>query len=686
MKTKIAVLIILLSVIIINAQDGAEYCSSGKVRNEKRLNKILQTAYPGDSKIDALYYKLNLRFTTNPNYLDGTVTVKAKVLESTNNFFLDLSAGMTVNSVVKDGISLTYTMFTSSNQLKIFLDRTYNAYEEFTVEIQYEGVPGSNPDSFESFGYSDQYRNNGVPVIWSLSQPYGAREWWPSKDTPADKVDSSDVWLTVQSDFIAVSNGKLVETITNDNGTKTFKWKNSHPIANYLISVAITNYSIYEKSYEYSPGNFMPVIHYIYPEYLNQIKTNLDKTNEMIRIFSEMFGDYPYLNEKYAHAQFGWGGGMEHQTATSMGWGAFSESTIAHELAHQWFGDKITCKTWDHIWLNEGFATYLDKLYHEAKYGTETFKTQMNDVFASAYQAQGTIHVKDLSNVGSIFNYARTYAKGAVVLHMLRGIVGNEIFFELMNQYSNDSRYAYGVAVTEDFKGITEQISGIDLDYFFNEWIYGENFPRYRLGWNSTPIGNGKHTFKLRINQEVNSSPQFFTMPIKVKLWTLNGDTTVTYFNNAKEQVFETEMNGVVTKFEFDPDNWILKQVLSTTEIDNDDLITPTSFELYQNYPNPFNPDTNITYKLQAASYVTLKVYNILGKEVTTLANEFQQPGKYNVEFNVETFHQPRQGGGLTGGTSLPSGIYFYTLRVWDSSPDKSGSEFQKTKKMLLLK
>ncbi|MEW6196886.1 MAG: M1 family aminopeptidase [Bacteroidota bacterium] len=677
MKTKAAILI-LLSVIIINAQDGAKYCSSGKVKNEKRLNKILQTAYPGDSKIDALYYKLDLSFTTNPNYLNGIVTVKAQVLESTNNFFLDLSAGMTVNSVVKDGTALTYTIFTSSNQLKIFLDRTYNAGEEFSTEIQYEGIPGSNPDSFESFGYSDQYRNNGVPVIWSLSQPYGAREWWPSKDTPADKVDSSDVWLTVQSDFVAVSNGRLVETIANDNGTKTFKWKNSHPIANYLISVAITNYSIYEKSYEYEPGLFMPVVHYVYPEYLNQVKAKLDLTNEMIRIYSEMFGDYPYLNEKYAHAQFGWGGGMEHQTATSMGWGALnSESTIAHELAHQWFGDKITCKTWDHIWLNEGFATYLDKLYHEAKYGSETFKILMSDVFADASIAQGTIHVKDLSSVGSIFNYVRTYAKGAAVLHMLRGIVGNEKFFLLMNQYANDIRYAYGVAVTEDFEGVAEQISGIDLDYFFDEWIYGENFPRYQLGWNSTPKGNGKHTFKLRINQETNSSPQFFTMPIKVKLWTLSGDTTVTYFNNAQEQVFETEMNGAVTKMEFDPDNWILKQIVSITKIDNDDLVTPTSFELYQNYPNPFNPSTTIAYTISTppisfpllrggteGGVASLKVYNILGKEIATLVNEPKTPGSYRVSFDADKY-------------GLPSGVYLYKLKV---------GSYSLTKKMVFSK
>lgn len=664
MKAKIFIFLF-LTTIYLNAQDGGEICSSGKIRNEKRLNKILQTAYPGDSKIDALYYKLDLRITTNPNYLSGTAFVKVKTLEQLNNFYLDLSSGMIVNYVVRDGVYLTYDLFPGSNHLNIYLDKTFIAGEELTVEINYEGVPGSNPDSFDGFGFTDQFRSSGVPVIWSLSQPYGAREWWPSKDTPADKVDSSDVWLTVDPNFVAVSNGKLIDVTTNKNGTKTYMWKNSHPIANYLISIAITDYSIYEKYFEYEPGKFLPIVHYVYPEYINQVKTSLDKTNDMMMIFSEMFGEYPYINEKYAHAQFGWGGGMEHQTATSMGWGALnSESTIAHELAHQWFGDKITCKTWNHIWLNEGFATYCDKLYHEAKYGTQIFKEQMNNVFANAMDAEGSVYVRDITNVNSIFNYQRSYAKGAAVLHMLRGVVGDDNFFDLMKEYANDSRYAYGVAVTEDFKNVAEQISGHELDYFFSEWIYGENYPLYRLGWNSTPIGNGKYLFKLRIKQEVNTNPQFFTMPIKVKLWTLFGDTTVTYFNNAQEQVFETEMDNAVTSFEFDPDNLILKQVLSITEVGDDDLITPTSFELYQNYPNPFNPSTVIGYQLSEAGFVTLKVFDLLGNEIADLENGYKQAGKFNVEFRTQNLE-------------LPSGIYFYKLRV---------GSYSQTKKMMLLK
>lgn len=666
--------LLFLTALTLSAQDGAQYCSQGKTKAFERLSKLSHTAYPGDGTIDALYYKLDLKFTTNPEYLYGTVAVKAKALAETNNFFLDLSNVLTVQSVKQNNSSLTFSH--NDDQLKIFLNKTFFAGEEFSVEIRYQGIPGNNPSSFESFGFTDGSRS--TPVIWSLSEPYGARDWWPGKDTPADKVDSSDVWLTADKKFVSVSNGTLIEEKENGDGTKTYKWKNRYPIANYLISVAVTDYSIYTRYCEYEPGKFLLLKHYVYPENLETVKSNLDLTNDMIKIFSGMFGTYPFVKEKYGHAQFPWGGGMEHQTITSMGLGAFTESTIAHELAHQWFGDKITCKTWEHIWLNEGFATYLDQLYHEAKYGKERFKHEMRRVLPFAMLAKESIYVQDISSVGSIFNYYRSYAKGATVLHMLRGITGDEKFFQLMKEYANDSRYAYGVAVTEDFQGVAEQVAGTDLDYFFSEWIYGENYPKYNLGWNSTPLANGKHLFRFRIRQEVNTNPRFFTMPVKVKLTTNSGDTTITYFNNTQEQVFETELNSAVTKMEFDPDNWILKQVLSVTEVDNEKSL-PVAFELSQNYPNPFNPETTIEYTipnvetLHAASlqFVTLKIYDLLGREIATLVNGYQQPGRYKTKFDAQNY-------------LLTSGVYFYKLSI--SSSASSGLSFVETKKMLLTK
>ncbi|MEW6509140.1 MAG: M1 family aminopeptidase [Bacteroidota bacterium] len=200
---------------------------------------------------------------------------------------------------------------------------------------------------------------------------------------------------------------------------------------------------------------------YVYPESFASQKVNLDKTNDMIRIFSEMYGPYPYSKEKCGHAQCGFGGGMEHQTISSMG--GFSESLAAHELAHQWFGNKVTCKDWQNIRLNEGFATYSDKLYHQKKYGDAAFNNQMNSVMTSSKTANGTIYVQNINSVGEIFNSARSYNKGAAVLHMLRGIIGNEKIFQVLGEYLIEPGLSYNVATTEDFQRVAERVSGQNL-------------------------------------------------------------------------------------------------------------------------------------------------------------------------------------------------------------------------------
>jgi len=666
MKKLLTVMIFLAITNWLPAQDdGSQYCSEGKIEAFNKLSKLGKVAYPGDDNIDVTYYKLNLTVGVNPSSLSGIVTITAKSkLSGLYSIFLDLKNSLAVSSVTVKGTSVKFTQ-TSDHRLNITLDRYYVYEEEFSLEIKYAGVPvaGSGMISNGSFQFYDS--NAKKDIIATLSQPYGARDWWPSKDTPADKVDSSDVWITCSSNFVGVSNGKLVETLTNANNTKTYKWHNSYPIANYLISIAVTNYQTINDQFEYSPGKFFPIVHYVYPEKNDATrKAAVAKTINIMKIYSEKFGDYPFLKEKYGHAEFAWGGGMEHQTVTSMGTGAMnSENTIAHELGHQWFGDKVTCKDWQNIWLNEGFASYTECVYREGAYGISDFNSYVNNFMNQAKTARGSIYVQDISSESEIFNGARSYKKGAVVLHMLRGVVGNDKFFQILKEYNAEPGIAYNVATTEDFQRIAERVYGKSLEYFFEQWIYGENYPKYTVGWSAKQASGDIFDLTFRLRQNMNTEPHFFTMPVQIKITTNKSTIFTTVYNDQQDQSWVIPISGQPLTVTMDPENWLLKDIVGYTLITDDETV-PARFTLSQNYPNPFNPETTISYSIPKTEFVTLKVYDLLGRETMTLVNRIQQAGTHNCKLRIEN-------------NELTSGTYFYTLKA---------GEFSETKKMIILK
>ena len=347
-------------------------------------------------------------------------------------------------------------------------------------------------------------------------------------------------------------------------------------------------------------------------------------------------------------------GGMEHQTITSIGF--FSEEILVHELAHQWFGDKITCRDWQHIWLNEGFATYGECLYKEAVYGKNIYDQYIALKMDDAKKAIGSIFVQNPQSINEIFNPYRSYAKGSVVLHMLRGILGDSLFFKAIKAYATDSTLSYKTATTAEFKSIVERVSNSSLNYFFDEWIYGENYPQYSISWNYSEQENNNYNVSISISQLPNTTPVFFIMPVQIKITTLSGDTTFTVLNNQMQQTFQFLVKGQPTTLIFDPDNKILKSK------NGDGIKEFVRYFLAQNYPNPFNPGTTIEYEILNFVNVSLKVYNILGREVKTLVNEKQKPGKYKIFFNSD---------------NLASGVYFYVI--------KAGS-FQAAKRMIMVR
>ncbi len=681
----ISVLIALSIALIINTAHSQEskdflrqqFESKESLRSEQ-LARISSVLTPGQEGFDVSYYKLDLNLKVATPNLIGAVTMLAKSLVSNlSSVTLDLMSTMRVDSVFVGGNRSTgIVQLASSSFFTIPLDRAYTTGEYFTVKVYYHGVPGSS--GFGSFAFSTYSTASGSakPWIWSLSEPYGAKDWWPCKDHPGDKADSVDVWVTCDSQFKVGSEGKLIAVVDNGNGTKTHKWQHRYPIATYLVSIAVSDFSEVSGWFKYSSSDSMQVLDYALPTTaaqgtpnINSATASMGVTLSMLQIYSDLFGLYPFIREKYGHSQFGWGGGMEHQTMTSVG--SFDESLIAHEMAHQWFGDMITMRTWPHIWLNEGFATYCVALYRERNYGASAYKDEVqNHIFPGIVSTSGgSVYVKDTSTVGQVFNTILVYRKGGAVLHMLRHVLGDSDFFKAIKAYATDKRFMYATASTEDLQSVCEVVSAKSLGYFFNEWIYGESVPTYLYQWGATQNGP-PYTVRVSLSQTTGTStPAFFQMPIDFRFTGTVLDTTIVVTNNSANQVFVFSLPKLPTSFQLDPNNWIVKSSSgSTVNVDRISEI-PQAYALLQNYPNPFNPTTVIPFDLPKASQVRLEIYNGLGELVNTVVkDQAYEAGHHSIVFNSLS----------TNGVNLPSGVYYCRLMI-------SGTPVQ-TMKMILLR
>jgi aminopeptidase N len=635
MKKILIVFNLLLFNFLSNAQDAVSECASGKISalTKRNQNAKIQATQASDNNIDVTYYKLNLNVTYTPKNIKGEVTINAKSkVVSLDQVTIDLQNALTTDSVKIGNRKLTFLH--QSNQIVIKLDKIYSENQLVSLLIYYHGIPGSS--GFDSFVFGTHNAQKDL-AIWSLSEPYGSPDWFPCKNSVDDKADSSDVWITGDKYFTSVSNGILEKTIDNSDGTRTFQWKNRYPIAQYLISIAMSNYTLYQNQFTFEGQNSMPITHYIYPESLTSTnKLALDKTTFMLDLFSKKFGLYPFIKEKYGHAQFGWGGGMEHQTCTSLTIPASGfETLIAHELTHQWFGDKITCKNWENIWLNEGFASYGECVYSEAVGGKTAYDAYIKAFMTSAKTAKGTIYVQDVSNINEIFSSSRTYRKGASVLHMLRGIVGDDKFFKILQTYTA-SKSAYGNAKTEDFQVVAEQVYGQKLDYFFKQWIFGENYPKYKFQWSSQPLADGTFKVKADISQTINTNPNFFTMPIQLSVPLGLGDTTITVFNDKQSQTFEFVLKTKPSIINFDPNNLILKDLETIAILANEP-------QIFDNFglsiaPNPSSEEIDVSFRLAKSSTVKISIIDFSGKEILSQPEEKLSIGNYSRNLKISQF------------------------------------------------
>lgn len=526
--------------------DIAQELASAKAALFARAWERATDPTPNQGNYDATYYHLDLEIDPVTETLSGTVRMDAEVLSGPlGTADLDLYDNLVVDSVSCGGATVGFSH--ADDLLTITLDRSYAAGEAFVVEITYHGTPSASAGAFDFDTYG------GDPMIWSLSEPFGARTWWPCKDYPLDKADSVDIWITVPENLIVASNGTLRGTIDNGS-TMTYRWHEGYPIATYLVSVAIHPYTVFSDYYHYSPDDSMEIRYFVFPAHYDAVQENYGKVPDMITLYASLFGEYPFVEEKYGHAEFTWGGGMEHQTITSLG--GYGEYLICHELAHMWWGDMITCDTFNHIWLNEGFAVYSEALWSEHTYGWETYQQDME---YAKYYGSGTIYVPDLSDWGRIFDVDLTYNKASWVPHMLRGIVGDSTFFEVLRTYYG-SPYQYGSATTEEFRDLCEQVTGRDFDRFFHEWIYEEGFPFYSYSWTHQPVRAG---YEIDLTIEQLQTNVIFEMPIEVAVTTAAGETTLVVEDSLAVQQFTLFVEDEPVAVDLDKDEWILRMISS---------------------------------------------------------------------------------------------------------------------------
>ncbi len=503
---------------------------------------------------DVLFYDVNIRVNDTNEVLYGVVKFVAEAAEDGVNVIqVDYYYNMSIDSIVAPSGNLSYTR--SGNVVTVTLDQIYNTGEQFEFEFYYYGHPTEG--GFQAFSFDWRL---GKRAISSLSEPYFARTWWPCKDRMDDKPDSMNIAITVDTSLYCASNGTLDSTVQFGANAQTFYYRVRYPITTYLFSVAISNYTVWNDEWVYNDGlDTMLLVHAVYPDRYVYSLSRYGLTPQILTILSDAFGMYPYPDEKYGHANFEWGGGMEHQTITSMSGGSFGFSTpvVVHEAAHQWWGDMITCDSWGHIWLNEGWASYAEAIYEEGLGGWPAYHDYMGQM---RFTNGGSIYIADTTNVWNIFG-SIVYDKGAWVVHMLRGVLGDELFFQGVEAYYN-SEYRYKSATTEQFRDIFENVSGVELDWFFEEWIYGTYYPKYSYSYWQEPSEDSGFDIYLYVRQYQTSQPLVFTMPVDLSFNYLGGtNDTMTVEINQREQLIKLNVSPEVLSIDFDPNEWVLRTV-----------------------------------------------------------------------------------------------------------------------------
>ncbi|MDD5361198.1 MAG: M1 family aminopeptidase [Ignavibacteria bacterium] len=614
---------------------------------------------------DVVNYKLyidirNCFYSPYPYSFAGNVTIKFIADSVINSMKIDANSGaIVIDSVRQSGVGFTH----NQNIVNISLDRTYNPGDTGQVIIFYR----HNNIANYFFYVNTSYFPDGV---YTDTEPEGSRYWFPCWDKPSDKA-FWDFTAKVPANVRLASNGLLADSAVSGDSIY-YHWVSRDPMCTYLMHFTSKVDFRIDKKYWHktaNPNDSIPVVFYSWPaDTLNYFKSRI---LDAATFFSRKFGDYPFEKIGFSNT----GGAMENQTMINL-YGWVVNGLADHELSHSWFGDLISPATWADIWLNEGFATFSETLWEQYAISDSAYSANMNSKGKYIVNNNPGFPIYNPSWIirtpgnDTLFNPFITYYKGCCVLGMLRNYVGDSLFFAGMKAYTTDPAFRFKNAATAEFISKMNSVIGQDLNWFFDEWVYQPHHPVYENSYTITQAGSNWHVaFKFKQTQ---ANPAYFKMPCDLKFKFASGPDSVVrkIMNDQNNQIFNFTFSRQPTQVIFDPDSLIYIKASATVGIQSISSEIPDRFSLSQNYPNPFNPVTKIKFAIVEDGIskiengvVTLKVYDMLGKEVALLVNEKLRPGFYEVQFS---------------GSQLPSGVYFYRLIVGD---EKIG-----IRKMMLLK
>jgi aminopeptidase N len=570
-----------------------------------------------DTNIDVRFYHLRLKPAIDSAWIEGHVSIHfTSKIPELNQLMLDLQRSLTV-----DSIAGATSFFQQGDSLIIVPNKSIKKDSTAVFEIFYKGNTGL-AGNLKGLRYSSH--GNNEPVLATLSTPYLAHYWFPCKDGPSDKADSVHIDITVPIRYYnniplkGVSNGLLTQ-VEESSTERTFQWKHRYPVVSYYVMMAISNYVLLEDEYCNDEYCF-PLEYYVFAEDSADARLGVSDLPEMMALFESLFGPYPFREEKYGMTQLGFYGAIENQTNSvinkmSPDW----KMVVVHELAHMWFGCQITCSDWHHGWLNEGFATYSEALWKEHKQGPVAYRAYMA---SKGWYQGGTVHLENIDDPFSIF-IAIIYNKGAWVLHMLRSLMGDEVFFEFLKSYASLPELAFSHVSTERFRELAEEAYGSDLGYFFSQWVYDEYFPAYYYNFEQN---EGHVNLQLyQMQGELGRRP-LFTTPLDIQ-FSFNdfSDTIVRVFNDSQNQIFSFDFGKTVTSIDFDPNQWLLHSATYNPELPVG-IPRLNRSDRYSLYPNPSSGSMMLQLDNNVELPVILVINNAKGIEIKRI--QIRQPSQ----------------------------------------------------------